>query len=101
GPGALTKIESATLTIMGVCTYTGGTTVLGGTLEVNGSLTASPITVNNSATLAGNGTLRAVILNDSATLSPGLATLVPQGEITTGNLTFTPPLPFLFRPRPP
>ena len=53
--GGLTKAGTGTLTLSGVNTYTGATTVSAGRLSVNGSLAASTVTVSSGATLAGNG----------------------------------------------
>jgi fibronectin-binding autotransporter adhesin len=56
GGGSLNKTGASALELLGVNTYTGGTTVSEGTLTVNGSL-ASGVTVSNGATLGGNGTI--------------------------------------------
>ncbi len=67
--GSLTKVGSVTLTISGLNTYTGATTIQAGTLILNGSIT-SAVTVN-AGMLGGSGTARALTVNSGGTLSPG------------------------------
>jgi autotransporter-associated beta strand protein len=91
GSGEVTALAvgGGTLTLSGVNTYSGGTTVKGGTLLIentSGSGTGTgSVNVNNSATLGGSGTIGGPVnVNDSATLAPG-DTL---GILNTGPLTF-------------
>ncbi|MFJ3044351.1 autotransporter domain-containing protein [Herbaspirillum chlorophenolicum] len=70
GPGGLIKRGDGTLVLTGNNTYSGATTVNGGTLIVNGSLTSN-VTVHNTATLGGSGTLKNLRIGNGGTLSPG------------------------------
>ncbi len=84
GTMSFTKGGLGTFTLTGVNTYSGSTLVNGGSLFINspGSLAAgSAVTVYNSATLGGNGTINGPV---TAT-APG--SLVPGGLNAIGTLT--------------
>src|SRR5665213_1916501 len=88
GPGSLEKVGSGTLTLSGINTYTGTTTVFGGILDVEGSIaTSSLTTVNAGGALTGAGTVGNAAIAGGGIFLPGNG---PPGTFTTvaGNLAF-------------
>ncbi|MFN3409171.1 MAG: beta strand repeat-containing protein [Limisphaerales bacterium] len=83
GDGELVKSGIGTLILEGAASHTGQTTVSNGVLRVNGSLTNSPIAVRGTSRLEGHGTVAAISLFDTATLSPGSS----PGRLTSGPVT--------------
>jgi autotransporter-associated beta strand protein len=83
-PLQLTKLGSGTQTFNGNCSNTAPTTVIAGTLAVNSGYFASPVTVYNRATLAGNGNIAgSVSILRGGLLSPGTNNAI--GTLTINN----------------
>jgi fibronectin-binding autotransporter adhesin len=84
GSGAVVQNGSGTLILTGTSGYTGTTTVNAGILDVNGSIANSAVTVNDGATLKGNGTVGPLTLGTGATVAPGnsIGTLHVAGNVS-------------------
>src|ERR1700678_2942299 len=88
GSLALAKNGAGTMTLSGINTYTGATTVNAGTLNVTGSIASSSLTsVNSGGALTGVGTVGATQINAGGILAPGNG--APGSSMTVaGNLAF-------------
>ncbi|WP_010585259.1 beta strand repeat-containing protein, partial [Schlesneria paludicola] len=86
GTGAFSKAGAGTLTLSGVNSYSGITTVTAGTLQLDGSVSGNVI-VGASGTLSGSGTVSGDVTNQG-TMKPGLMTIT--GDLTSsGTIQFT------------
>ena len=93
GDGSLVKVGTGTLTLSGINSYRGTTSVDGGTLLVNGSIAASSLTtVGNGATLGGNGVVGNTVIGAGGTLAPGNS--IGRLDVN-GNLAFNPSATYL------
>ncbi|HEX3628707.1 MAG TPA: autotransporter-associated beta strand repeat-containing protein [Verrucomicrobiae bacterium] len=90
GAGPVNKANTATVTLGGINTYTGATTVSAGTLLINGTNGASAITVTGG-NLGGSGLINgAVTVNAAGTLALGTATLSVSNNVSiAGNVSVT------------
>ncbi|MGO4736616.1 autotransporter domain-containing protein [Bosea sp. 2KB_26] len=86
GSGPFTKVGSGSLNLTGNSPVTGPTSVQAGRLAVNGSLANSSVTVQDGATLGGNGTIGGLIVQNGGFAAPGnsIGTLTVAGNVAFG-----------------
>ncbi|QEL24778.1 autotransporter domain-containing protein [Bosea sp. F3-2] len=86
GSDPFTKVGSGSLNLTGNSPLTGPTSVQAGRLAVNGSLANSTITVQNGATLGGNGTIGGLVVQNGGFAAPGnsIGTLTVAGNVAFG-----------------
>jgi autotransporter-associated beta strand protein len=87
GSGNLVKVGSGMLTLSGINTYSGTTTVNGGFLDVEGSIASSSLTtVNAGGALTGSGIVGNTIIAGGGIFLPGNG--VGTSTSVNGNLAF-------------
>jgi len=90
GNGSLTKLGAGTLTLTGINSLSGPTSVAAGELRVNGSLANSAVDVASGASLSGSGLVG--ILGGNGSIHPGNS----QGILTAAALDASGGLDFHF-----
>jgi autotransporter-associated beta strand protein len=86
GTVALVKSGSHTLTLSGINSYTGDTTVNGGGLNVTGALGASNLNVASVSTLTGDGSIAGNVTL-AGILKPGQGGTTDRSLTVAGNMT--------------
>jgi autotransporter-associated beta strand protein len=89
---SLVKAGTGTLTLSGVSTHTGTTTVSAGSLSVTGSFSSSPVTVASGANLRGTGFLGGgVTIQAGGNVLPGILNGQAGTLTISNNLTLAAP----------
>ncbi|OWK43389.1 Lead, cadmium, zinc and mercury transporting ATPase [Fimbriiglobus ruber] len=87
-PAPFVKNGGGSLTLSGINTFGGQTTISGGYLIVNGTDLSSPVSVINGA-LGGSGTVANVTVTNTGGIDPGALFLQSIiGTLNTGSVTF-------------
>ncbi|MPZ33966.1 MAG: autotransporter domain-containing protein [Rhodospirillales bacterium] len=89
GSGALIKNGSGKLTLTGISSVGGGTTINAGGFAVNNHLTSN-VTLNKGGVLSGVGNITGDITNNGGTIEPGnsIGNLTINGNLTWNSGTF-------------
>ena len=85
GTTSVIKVGTGTLTLSGVCTHSGNTSVNAGELSVTGSLAGTAVAVASGATLSGTGSIGGAV-SISGSLAPGPA----AGTLSVASLQINP-----------
>ena len=86
GSGAFYKSGAGSLTLGGITSITGAANIIAGRLNITGQLAAGSVTVQNAATLSGNGVIGGnVIVQSGGSLAPGES---PGTLSVVGNVSF-------------
>lgn len=85
GNGGITKVGSGVVTLTANNTYTGTTNITAGQLNVNGQQASSPVSLNSTGILGGNGRVGVITGGGTGAISPGNS---PGILNVTGNVAF-------------
>ena len=91
GSVGLNKTGAGTVTLSGLNTYSGATTINAGVLKINNSLATTGITVASNAQLEGQATILApVVVANNGIITAGDSSLVDalRGSLTVSDITF-------------
>jgi autotransporter-associated beta strand protein len=94
GAGIVVKMSAGTLTLSGINTYTGSTSIIGGTLQITGSLANTAVSVSGGTLLGRNTTGDSATIIGTVTLTNSASSIIQPGSfgdntLNTGALTFS------------